>query len=402
MILARKLISDQRRKEKAAAKKKNQTAEEPGDGGTTESTADSDTVKDYILSVDAKGDPTLWVVAQGVLDVLKSSTWYFYVARFDSVSGSYNAARQAIKDNRINANLLWVVDSLDSHVVRLRDIYTYILPRAVTALRATFPTLPSEALAYCVAMTLDAMFEGINSVVSMYASALRQEMDELYPVLDGLRVFLQSTYSLFETGDPTGCQNCIPALKTRIFKAGSRFLLLCGTDGPATISGGQELLKGPIGVHLGLVNLNELLMLLFELPIYGHENYHNIYWDVEGFADEMAKKVVRKFTDWQELGKFKFSTEFILIGGQKVPILPFLISVVVQQLPEIAADLPGGVMFSGPAYWKAVFQLFLALNSGKRNVLGTSEGLRTDSVFDLTKRKMALYDWRSNRIRLIM
>lgn len=342
------------------------------------------TVTVYTYNDDINGDPTLWVVAQGVLDVMRARTWQFYVARFDRLSGSYNAARQAVKDNRLDEALLWVVDSLDTHVDQLRAIYSYVLPRAVTALKATFPLLSSQELAYCVASSLDKMFESINNVVGMYADAFRQQMDGLYPILNGLRVFLKSTYALFETGDPTGCHNCLPALKTRVFKAGARFLLLAGTDGPATISGGQELLKGPIGVHLGLVNQTEQEILLFELPIYGHENYHNIFWDVEGLASETANKVVKGVQQWAKEEKFNFSVDHVIIGEQKVPILPFLLSVVLQELPEIVADLPGGVMFSGPAYWKSVFQLFIALNA-ERNVISTDEGLRTHSVFDLVE-----------------
>jgi hypothetical protein len=395
--LATKLTNQVRKQKKAALRKQQEgKTEKP----TQQGTASGDTatpVEVEPMPISAKsghpfcipprradGDPTMWVVAQGVLDVLNARKWEFYVARFDEISGAYNSARQSIEFELMDDNLLWVVESLDSHVAELRTIYSYVLPRAVNSLEAAHPELPGAALAYCVAEALDEMFSGINQVLSLYARAFRQQMDGLYPVLDGLRIFLQSTYSLFETGDPTGCTECVPALQNRVFRAGSRFLLLCGNDGPATISGGQELLKGPIGVHLGLVNLNELPMLLFELPIFGHENYHNIYFDVEGLPEETLEKVLQKIQSWAEAGKFQFSAEHVLVGRQPIPILPLLTSIIVQQLPEIVADLPGGVCFSGGAYWKSVFQLFIALNSGRRGVLNTRETLRTGSVFELS------------------
>ncbi|CAN5306629.1 hypothetical protein BH10CYA1_BH10CYA1_53880 [soil metagenome] len=393
-LFVRQYIADARKQARAAARKAKKTQkQEPSQSdtdssGTPNKVASEQPEPEFLLFPnETKGDPTLWVVSQGVLDVIRSRAWFEYVARFDEMSGSYNSARRHIADGRMEENLLWVVNSLDSHVEQLRGIYSFILPRAVVALKAVHPDVPSEVLAYCAAMALDNKFEGINNVVQMYALAFRQQMDGLYPVLDALRVFLQSAYSLFETGDPTGCVNCMPALNSRVFQAGARFLFLAGKDGPATISGGQELLKGPIGVHLGLVNFNELLMLLFELPVFTHENYHNIYWDVKDYAQELVNKWVKKATKWGKDKKFNFSTDHIMIGEQKVPILPFLISVIVQQMPEIVADLPGGVMFSGPAYWKAVFQLFIALNAGNRGVLNTDEGLRNDSVFELAEQE---------------
>ncbi len=399
-VLANKLVAQARKQNRAALRKQQskqrgkQTPTESGAGTASGATSrqseptPAPKANPFCVSPsEADGDPTMWVVAQGVLDVLNARRWEFYVARFDDISGAYNSARLSIKDGRMDEILLWVVESLDSHVAQLRGIYSYVLPRAVTALEAAHPELPGEALAYCVAEALDEMFLNINQVVSLYASAFRQEMDGLYPVLDGLRVFLQSTYSLFETGDPTGCKECVPALSSRVFRAGSRFLLLCGNDGPATISGGQELLKGPIGVHLGLVNLNELPMLLFELPVFGHENYHNIYWDVDGLPEETEEKVVRNLQRWNDEGKFNFSCEHVMVGKQRVPILPLLASIIVQQLPEIVADLPGGVSFTGGAYWKSIFQLFVALNSGRKGVLNTKEGLRTGSVFELAAKQ---------------
>jgi hypothetical protein len=399
-VIANKLVAQARRQNRAALRRQQskqqgkQTPTQPGtgtsSGGTprqSEPTLEPAANQFCVAPSQADGDPTMWVVAQGVLDVLNARKWEFYVARFDEISGAYNSARLSIKDGRMDKILLWVVESLDSHVVQLRGIYSYVLPRAVTALEAAHPELPSEALAYCVAEALDEMFSNINQVVSLYASAFRQEMDGLYPVLDGLRVFLESTYRLFETGDPTGCKECVPALGNRVFRAGSRFLLLCGNDGPATISGGQELLKGPIGVHLGLVNLNELPMLLFELPVVGHENYHNIYWDVDGLPEETEEKVVENVEKWNKEGKFNFSTDHVMLGKHAVPILPLLLSIIVQQLPEIVADLPGGVCFTGGAYWKSIFQLFVALNSSRRGVLNTKEGLRTGSVFELAANK---------------
>jgi hypothetical protein len=395
-VLAKQLESQARKQQKAAAKRKqkgNQDKQEPKTATESSGTSNPEqtpAIADNRICIpptQANGDPTLWVVAQGVLDSINAREWIFYVARFDEISGAYNAARQSIADGRMETNLGWVVESLDSHVAQLRAIYTYILPHAVTALKAAHPQLPREALAYCAAMALDEMFANINQVVSMYAMAFRQEMDGLYPVLDGLRVFLQSTYSLFETGDPTGCEECIPALKSLVYKAGARFLLLCGTDGPATIPGGQELLKGPIGVHLGLVNLNEIEILPYEKPIFGHENYHNFYFSVVGLAPETVQNVVTAFKGWANAGRFNFSTDHVMVGQQAVPILPLLISIIVQQMPEIAADLPGGVCFTGGAYWKAVFQLFVALNSDSNGVLNTKQGLRTDSVFEIIQQE---------------
>lgn len=392
-VLAAKFSSRARKKQKAALRKQQgkKTETLPGNdtasGGTAcqlEPRLGPSAHPFCIAPGDADGDPTLWVVAQGMLDVLNARKWELYVARFDEISGAYNSARQSIKDKRMDEILLWVIESLDSHVNELRAIYSHVLPRAVDSLGAAHPELQDDALAFCVAEALDEMFWDINQVLSLYARAFRQEMDGLYPVLDGLRIFLQSTYSLFETGDPTGCTECVPALQNRVFRAGSRFLLLCGSEGPATIPGGQELLKGPIGVHLGLVNLNELPMLLFELPVFGHENYHNIYFDVERLPEETLEKALRKVQSWGEAGKFHFSVDNVLVGKQEVPILPLLTSIIIQQLPEIVADLTGGVCFSGGAYWKSVFQLFVALNSGRRGVLNTKETLRTGSVFELS------------------
>ena len=69
--------------------------------------------------------------------------------------------------------------------------------------------------------------------------------------------------------------------------------------------------------------------------------------------------------------------------GQKVPTLDFLTMVFVEMIPEVAADLPGGVQYCGPAFWKAVLQLFVALNSRRAGILDTEEGMRTDSSFEV-------------------
>jgi hypothetical protein len=330
-------------------------------------------------------DSTLWVVAQGVLDELDNHQFDGLIAkRFNEVTGSYRAAREKIAEHKMDENLSEVIDSLDSHVVEMRELYAFVVPRALGAKIRQYPEIPAQILEEIISAATDRYFQNTYEVVSLYAKAFRQETDRLYPVLNGLRAFLHSCYTLFMQGDPTGTvQNNLPGVRTRVFKAGPRFLLYAGEDGPATISGGQELLKGPIGVHLGFEPLEELSILLFELPINGHENFHNIFWDIEGLPEETVVKVAERIQADDQAGKYSFTNKTVIIGGKEVPILPFLAMAFLQMIPEIAADLSGGVQYCGTAFWKAVLPLFIAFNSRKKGVLQTEEGLRVGSIFDV-------------------
>ena len=195
---------------------------------------------------------TMFVVAQAMLGEMSKRRWDGFIAnRFDEITGAYNAARQHIANGRMDEELLWVVDSLDSHVAPMRDYYGYVLPRGMAA-GVEDPDIPPQLVMNCLGAALDKFFEKIYQVTALLRARLSPGVGWTLPCAQkGLKVFLHSCYHLFMMGDPTGMRQKLPGVKTRIFHAGARFLLLAGDAGPATIPGGKELLKGPMGRYIG-------------------------------------------------------------------------------------------------------------------------------------------------------
>src|SRR5262249_9142058 len=90
----------------------------------------------------------LWVVAQGFRDKMDKVAGYFeqVAERFDGLSGTFNAARQAIKDGRLGAELSAFIELFDGYVQELREVTPKVLALAMRAIAAMFVGLPSEVL----------------------------------------------------------------------------------------------------------------------------------------------------------------------------------------------------------------------------------------------------------------
>jgi hypothetical protein len=216
----------------------------------------------------------------------------------------------------------------------------------------------------------------------MYAASVSQELDNLYPVTNFLRQYLDACLHLFEVG-PDGCNICPPGIEGGQNR--NSVAVLLGQDGPATIPGATPMLKGPIGLSLYLLSEELMTTTFFQCPTWAHETGHGILESTQlkkGYAAKIAKRLLAN----GKAGQYKFIDEFVSMGEQKVPTLMWLIMVILQELPEIAPDCNlGGVAQSGPAFVKACLPLFVAYNSRQKGVLATSQGLRSNSTLEIVQ-----------------
>lgn len=320
-------------------------------------------------------DATLLVAAGGLGELLNDGKYDAIVAeRFDEQSDRVSWARENMHPKYMPA-----IQSLDEHLVRLKEVYLASLPRTLDGLRAANPGVSEYQLLAVAIEALDEELEPIIDILRIWTDAFGQRRSGKYKELDAIVFCVEQAHFLFEGNDPASMisEENKSRLNTRVFRIGCVYVARFSSVGPATLP------AGPIGSHAFEVPYDERNIIALMMILYMHEFRHDVFHDVEGLADELVAILAAAISSAQKSGQLKLSAKKVKIGNQSVPLLDLIIKLFVDTIGEVDADISGGVLLGGPAYLYNMLSTFSAMNSQGKGVFNTRSLLRTESFYEL-------------------
>jgi hypothetical protein len=295
--------------------------------------------------------------------------------QFDPLRGAVNWALTEMPAKYRPAKYRDTAASLKDQLARLVDVYRQVLPQFVQFLGAQYPKASEEELLEVAVSILNEQLSEILTVLSIWTDSFAQRRDGMYTQLEYVHFTVEQALRLFQTGDASAREE--KGIKTHAFHVGDVFMARFSDQGPATIPGG----RGPVGAHAIEVPFDEQDVIVLYTPLYTHEFRHDYYSDVDGLPESLTEAVVNAIQQAAKDGKFKFSSEKIMLGKQAVPTLSLITQVMAQTLGETDADIAGGVSLTGEAYGYSMLATFSAFNIRGQNPVAVNRMLRHSSVY---------------------
>ena len=315
-------------------------------------------------------DGTLFLVTSGLAIIMDDGKYDAIVAeRFDPLAGAVNWALEHMEPRYQQA-----IGSLKAQLDQLQVLYKEALPRVLAVLEAQNPDVHPKRLEAAAVEVLDDELVQILTVLRIWTDAFAQRRDGMYRQLRAVTFVVEQAFKLQTQCEASGC------LQTVVFRVGNVFVARFSNQGPATFPG----TRGPIGAHAIEVPHDERQMIALMLVLYAHEFRHNIFADVNGLESEMTHAVISQIQEAFAQGQFKFSSDKIVFGRNKLSTIDLLCKFFADTIGEVDADLAGGVLQSGYAYLINMISTFSAMNAGVNGVMKTNPLLRANSYYQLS------------------
>jgi hypothetical protein len=315
--------------------------------------------------------PVLRIAAGTLAKIMHDGRFKSVIARqFDPYKGACNWAL-----NNMPAKYHEPAASLREHLTKLEEIYAESLPRVIKFLSAQYPNASEEELLDAAVSVLNEQLMEILTVLGIWTDSFAQRMYGFYPELDYVHFTVGQANHLYHNGDLESQDE--GGVKSRAFHLYDVFMARYSDQGPATIPGG----RGPVGAHAIEVPFDEADVLVIYMPLYMHEFRHDFYNDVEGLADDMTEAVVKAIRDADTAGKFKFSSDQLMLGKQPVRMIDMITQIYAQTLSETDADVAGGIALTGEAFMYSMLATFSAFNLRGTDPFEANRMLRAGSYY---------------------
>lgn len=240
------------------------------------------------------------------------------------------------------------------------------LPSVMHAVRANFPEAGEDEVISAAVTVISKALGQIMGVLGMWDNSFAQQRDGKYTELMYVTYTLEQCFKLMTAN---------AGIQTLVMHVGDVYMPRYSGSGPATIPGA----RGPLYSHLMEVPFNMRRQLITNMPVFTHEFRHDVYADIPNLPVQMAQAVIENID--KHAASYKFSSDTIALGGQKVPTLELIKQIYVQTLSETDADIAGGVLLTGPAFGKSMITVFSALNTMGESVLNADAMLRSSSRY---------------------
>jgi hypothetical protein len=319
--------------------------------------------------------PELLVTAGTFSAIMEAGRYKAVIARqFDPLKGAVNWALENMPEKYHPT-----AESLGQQLAKLEEIYAEALPRVIKFLESQNPKASEQDLLDAAVSVLNQQLAEILYVLSIWTDSFAQQRDGMYKQLLYVVFTVEQALaiSLGKGEEEVDHSPDGSMIKTHAMHLRDVFMARFAEGGPATIPGG----RGPVGAHAIEVPFDEADVLVIFLPLYLHEFRHDFYNDVEQLAEQLTEAVVEAITKADKAGKFKFSTDKIMLGKQEVPLVSMITQVFAQTLSETDADLGGGVCQCGPAFLYSMMATFSAFNMRGGNAFNMNRLLRSSSYY---------------------
>jgi hypothetical protein len=233
----------------------------------------------------------------------------------------------------------------------------------------------------------------IIGILNAYTLAFKQNTNGRFAEqLLAINDFMESCFAVYQGGDMDAFVPGAPIptpLSMKNYQVGDKLLAAFGGDGLGTIPGG----KGPVGLHLLLVQLDMQDWVPQGFPLLGHESTHQTDDDVVVVKDgkiitllEYKQAALKKaLTDAFKSGKLKLTSEKTRIGRYSVPTIDLLVKLFAGDCcGEISADL-GGILQLGGSLHTSMLLSFPAWVVRNGRVKDAKELIRTDTVYSISE-----------------
>jgi hypothetical protein len=248
-----------------------------------------------------------------------------------------------------------ICDSLRDQILKLQKKVPDWLRQVMTAIYAKFPDATTGQVFVAAVQLITNQLKPILSTIQLWTTGFRQWMNPaLQPRLKIIRAMLEQKLFLVLTGNlkldaidgPVRQQ--IPTIKVTVGDVIIPVLIGPFDSGPAVIPATGAV--GPRGGHIAFVQTNFLNTLGTSDKPYDHEIGHLVVGCVPNFAQEFARMVATCADNNYTSGKLKLTSQFRMVGAQKVPNIELLKKVFLNQLHELLADLFGSLIGGAPAF----------------------------------------------------
>ena len=108
-----------------------------------------------------------------------------------------------------------------------------------------------------------------------------------------------------------------------------------------------------------------------------------VFHDVKGLESDTQKALRANLIAHAKRGAFRLSTDKVRIGRYSVPLLDLIVKMAADCIGEIDADIPGGLLNTGPAFAHSMLLSFPAMLIRNGRVKDAKQLLRTSSVYSL-------------------
>lgn len=315
--------------------------------------------------------PVLRIAAGTLAKIMYDGRFKSVIARqFDPYKGACNWALGNMPEKYHEP-----AASLREHLTKLEEIYGESLPRVIKFLSAQYPNASDEELLDAAVSVLNEQLMEILTVLGIWTDSFAQRMYGFYPELDYVHFTVGQANHLYHNGDLDSESES--GVKSRAFHLYDVFMARYSDQGPATIPGG----RGPVGAHAIEVPFDEADVLVIYMPLYMHEFRHDFYNDVDGLADDMTEAVVNAIRTADGAGKFKFTSDTLMLGKQPVRMIDMITQVYAQTLSETDADIAGGISLTGESFMYSMLATFSAFNLRGTDPFEANRMLRSGSYF---------------------
>jgi hypothetical protein len=299
-------------------------------------------------------------------------------ARFNDAQVIVSHGSGEVKPQPLPPEMVPVSASLNRQLTVLRQRYSEALPKAIQMVKEHFPQAKDDEVQATAFHLLDEEMGPIMATLGIFIPGIKQWMDNVHlPLLRLLRYQAEQMMYLYLTGNMNLEKGDLKSnlLSTVSVSAGDVWIPYLGEEGPATIP-----VSGPPGAHVLLYPFGMKNDVAFLILIQAHEMMHVVDAIVKGWKAQSRKRLVSKIR--AGIGKLGLSVSTVEIApGVEIPVEQFAEKVLLDQISEEIADLPGGFLVSGPAFFD-LFGLFIgALNAMRKGITGTPKLFRPDSIY---------------------
>lgn len=251
-------------------------------------------------------------------------------------------------------------DSLRDHIRILQVKVPGWLKELMAELYRRFPDASTAQLYEAAVKLISDQLRPLLATVQMWTTGFRQWLNpELQPKLKLIRAMIEQKLFLVLTGnlkldqveDAAQIKQQVPTIKVSVADVIIPVLIGPFDSGPAVIP--MTGAVGPRGGHLVFYPANFLDNIALNDKPFDHEAGHLIMSVIVGFAPEFAQMTTDAIDQALALGKLKFKTDFVQWGKRKYKTVDFVKMVLLNQLPELIADLFGCLIGGAPSFTKA-------------------------------------------------
>ncbi len=299
-------------------------------------------------------------------------------ARFNDAQVIVSHGSGEVKPHPLPLEMVPVSASLNRQLGMLRQRYSEALPKVIQMVKEQFPEAADDQVQATAFHLLDQEMGPIMGTLGIFIPGIKQWMDNVHlSQLRLLRAQAQQMMYLYLTGQMNLEKGDLNSklLSTVAVSAGDVWIPYLGEDGPATVP-----TSGPPGAHVLLYPFGMKNDISFLILIQAHEMMHVIDAIVKGWKLQSRKRLVSKIKEG--IGKLGLSVSTVEIApGVEIPVEDFVVKVLLDQISEEIADLPGGFLVSGPAFFKLFAYFIGALNAMRKGISGTPKLFRPDSIY---------------------